>query len=107
VARAAAHRQNFGEDSAWIPVGQGFKDMTPRIENFEALMLSGRLRHGGHPLLNMAAAAAVVTSDPAGGRKLDKSKTTNRIDPLVASVMATFSVSEGLANGVDIAGMIG
>ena len=36
----------------------------------------------------MAAANAVVTKDPAGGRKLDKSKATNRIDPMVALTMA-------------------
>lgn len=78
----------------WIPVGQGFRDMSPRMEAFEAQLLAGRIRHGGHPLLNMAAANAIATQDPAGNRKLDKSKSTTRIDPIVAAVMALYQISE-------------
>jgi phage terminase large subunit-like protein len=36
----------------------------------------------------MCAANAVATRDPAGNRKLDKSKATGRIDGLVALAMA-------------------
>jgi phage terminase large subunit-like protein len=36
----------------------------------------------------MAAANTIIVSDPAGNRKIDKSKSTQRIDPLVAAVMA-------------------
>jgi len=36
----------------------------------------------------MAAANAIVVSDPANNRKIDKNKSTQRIDPLVAAVMA-------------------
>lgn len=68
--------------------GQGFKDMSPALDALEAEAMNGRLRHGMHPLLTMAAAGAVVTRDPAGNRKLDKSKATSRIDGLVALAMA-------------------
>ena len=44
--------------------------------------------HNENPVLELAAANAVVVKDPAGGRKLDKSKATNRIDPIVALAMA-------------------
>ncbi len=30
------------------PFGQGFKDMSPAVENFAELALTARLRHGGH-----------------------------------------------------------
>ena len=70
------------------PFGQGFRDMTPAIDSTEAALVSGKLRHGGHPVLTMCAANAVATSDPAGNRKLDKSKATGRIDGIVALVMA-------------------
>ncbi len=70
------------------PHGQGFKDMTPALERLEALALDGKLRHGGHPVLAWNAANAVATMDPAGGRKLDKSKATGRIDGLVSLAMA-------------------
>lgn len=36
----------------------------------------------------MCAVNAVVTRDPAGGRKLDKAKSSGRIDGLVALAMA-------------------
>jgi phage terminase large subunit-like protein len=62
--------------------------MSPRVEHFESLLLQGRIRHGAHPLLNMAAANAIALKDAAGNRKLDKAKSTQRIDPLVAAVMA-------------------
>jgi phage terminase large subunit-like protein len=68
--------------------GQGFKDMTPALDILEADLLNGRIRHGAHPVLTMCAGNAVVTKDAAGGRKLDKSKTTGRIDGMVALAMA-------------------
>ena len=71
-----------------VPHGQGFKDMSPALDALESEALNGRIRHGGHPVLTMCAAGAVVTRDPAGNRKLDKSKATSRIDGMVALAMA-------------------
>lgn len=68
--------------------GQGFKDMSPSLDELEADLLNARIRHGMNPLLTMAAGNAKVTRDPAGGRKLDKTKATGRIDPMVALTMA-------------------
>lgn len=76
------------EDLKLEPWGQGFKDMSPALDAIEEKILNLKFCHGDHPLLTMAAANAVVTKDPAGGRKLDKSKVTGRIDPLVALTMA-------------------
>jgi phage terminase large subunit-like protein len=71
-----------------VPFGQGFKDMTPALDALEHALMDGKLRHGGNPVLRMCAANAVATRDPAGNRKLDKSKATGRIDGLVALAMA-------------------
>jgi phage terminase large subunit-like protein len=68
--------------------GQGFKDMSPALDALEAALLNGKLRHGNHPVLTMCAANAVVVKDPAGNRKLDKSKATGRIDGMVALAIA-------------------
>lgn len=68
--------------------GQGFRDMGPAIDKLEEYLLNGRMQHGMHPVLTMCAANAVVTKDPAGSRKLDKSKATGRIDGMVALAMA-------------------
>jgi phage terminase large subunit-like protein len=70
------------------PFGQGFKDMTPALDTLESELANGNVRHGGHPVLTMCAMNAVATRDPAGNRKLDKSKATGRIDGMVALAMA-------------------
>ena len=77
------------------PHGQGFRDMTPSLERLEALALDGKLRHGGHPVLTWNAGNAIATTDPAGGRKLDKSKATGRIDGLVSLAMACSALAMG------------
>lgn len=70
------------------PFGQGYVSMSPALDALEADLLAERVRHGGHPVLTMCAANAVALPDPAGNRKLDKSKATGRIDGMVALAMA-------------------
>jgi phage terminase large subunit-like protein len=77
----------LGEEG-WVKIGQGFKDMSPCLETVETLLMNGKLRHGDHPLLNNGAANAIAVQDPARNRKLEKAKSTGRIDPLVAMVMS-------------------
>jgi phage terminase large subunit-like protein len=62
--------------------------MSPALRQLETLLLAGKLRHGGHPVLSMCAANAVVNADPAGNRKLAKDKSAGRIDGMVALAMA-------------------
>lgn len=76
-----------------MPFGQGFKDMSPAIDQFETDILNRNVRHNGHPVLTWCAANAVTDSDPAGNRKLNKAKATGRIDLIVAAVMANASAS--------------
>lgn len=71
-----------------VPVGQGFKDMSPALDALESDLLNERIAHGGNPVLTMCAANAVVTKDPAGNRKLDKHKANGRIDGMVALAIA-------------------
>lgn len=78
----------IGCDAPLVPWGQGFKDMSPAIDALERLAVEGRLRHGAHPVLTWCAGNAKTTPDPAGNRKLDKKKSTGRIDGLVALAMA-------------------
>ena len=66
--------------------------MGPAVDILERVIVQGRLRHGGNPVLSMCAANAVVTRDPTNARKLDKVRSTGRIDGLVALAMA-FSMS--------------
>lgn len=68
--------------------GQGFQSMSPALRQLEAMLLNQQITHSNHPVMNMCATAAVVQRDPAGNRKLNKSKSTNRIDGMVALAMA-------------------
>lgn len=90
-------KKEFSEIGLTLPLiehGQGFKDMSPALDTLEAEFLNGRVNHGGHPVLTMCAAGAIVTKDPAGNRKLDKSKATARIDGMVALAMAFGAASK-------------
>lgn len=80
--------ERIGADLPLVEFGQGYKDMSPALDNLEAELLNGRVAHGNHPVLSMCAANAIVTKDPTGARKLDKSKATGRIDGLQAMAMA-------------------
>lgn len=94
-AKRAADAVGVFDDAKWVKVIQGFRSMGPRIDAFATNALEGRIRHGGHPLLNMAAANAIAVQDAAGNVKLDKSKSTQRIDPMIAAVMAVYAVTDG------------
>lgn len=85
-----------------VPFGQGFKDMSPAIDTLEAELLNGRVAHGFHPVLTLCAANASTVKDPAGNRKLDKSRATGRIDGMVALVMAIGAASAASHEGVDL-----
>lgn len=91
--KKACERNQFlqAKDITWQPCGQGFRDMTLRVEEFEKQLLGANICHGGHPLLNMGAANAVVAKDPAGNRKPEKAKSSMRIDPIVAMLMSTYA----------------
>lgn len=74
--------------------GQGFKDMSPAIDAFERDLMNGYFHHPGNPCLDWCAANAVVISDPAGGRKLDKgSNQRKRIDGIIAGIMSHHATS--------------
>jgi phage terminase large subunit-like protein len=77
-----------GIDIPVTPWGQGFKDMGPAVDALEAAILDRRLRHGSHPVLTWNAWNAVVEIDPTGARKIDKAKSTERVDGMVALTMA-------------------
>lgn len=75
-----------------VPFGQGFKDMAPAVDEFEALLLDRLIRHSGNPVMTWCMANAVVMTDPAGNRKISKERATGRVDGAVAAVMAIGSM---------------
>ena len=71
-----------------VPFGQGFKDMSPPTKRLMELVLERNVAHGGHPVLRWMMDNIFVRTDPAGNIKLDKEKSTEKIDGAVAAVMA-------------------
>jgi phage terminase large subunit-like protein len=62
--------------------------MAGAVDALETAVLDRRIRHGGHPVLAWNISNAIVASDPAGNRKLDKARSRERIDGAVALVMS-------------------
>ena len=77
-----------GDGFEVVTFGQGFRDMTAPTKELEKLVMSGKLHHGGHPVLRWMASNVAVETDAAGNLKPSKKKSTERIDGIVATIMA-------------------
>ena len=73
---------------AVVPFGQGFRDTGPPSRELMKLALDGRLAHGGHPVLSWMVDNIYVRTDPDGNIKPDKQRSTEKIDGVVATIMA-------------------
>ena len=85
-----------------IPFGQGFKDMAPAVDELERKILAGNIKHQGNPVMTWCAANAIVSTDPAGNRKVTKEKSSGRVDGIVAAVMAIGAINKESENGPSI-----
>lgn len=81
-----------------VPFGQGFKDMSPPSKEMFKLLMEGNIIHGGNPVLKWMAGNVVMRQDPAGNIKPDKEKSVEKIDGIVASIMA---LDRCIRNGTD------
>lgn len=68
--------------------GQGYVDMSPAVDEFEAVILAHNLCHGGNPVLTYCMSNVRLSRDPAENRKFDKRQKNRRIDGAVAAAMA-------------------
>lgn len=71
-----------------VPFGQGYASMSAPSKELEKLIMSKSLGHGDNPVLKWMADNVTVSQDPAGNVKPDKSKSREKIDGIVALVMA-------------------
>jgi phage terminase large subunit-like protein len=89
-----------------VEMGQGFKDISPAIEAFEELCATGRIRHGGHPVLRWCISNCVIARDTANGRKLDKVRSFGRIDLAQAAVMAIGTMKASTEPVIDVSAIV-
>jgi phage terminase large subunit-like protein len=85
---------------AVVPFGQGFQSMSPPTKELMKLSLEGKLAHGGNPVLRWMMDNVFVKTDPAGNIKMDKEKSSEKIDGAVALVMG---LDRALRNGGKVA----
>jgi phage terminase large subunit-like protein len=71
-----------------IQMGQGFATMSGPTKEFLRLVAGGLYRHGGNPLIRWQAENLITRTDPSGNIKPDKAKSADKIDSIVAAVMA-------------------
>jgi phage terminase large subunit-like protein len=78
----------MGDGVKMVETRQGYKSLSEPSKDLEARVVSKKLRHMNNPVLRFCASNAVVTTDSAGNIKPDKEKASDRIDGVVATVMA-------------------
>jgi len=77
-----------GDGLTVVPMGQGFASMSAPSKELETLVMGHKLAHGGNPVLRWMASNVATEQDAAGNIKPSKSKSTERVDGIVALVMA-------------------
>jgi len=71
-----------------VQFGQGYASMNAPVKEIEKMVIGKELAHGGNPVLTWMMSNVAIKGDPAGNKKLDKEKSTERIDGAVALCMA-------------------
>ena len=77
-----------GAGLTMIQMGQGYASMTAPTKEMNRLVMSKGLAHGGHPVLRWMADNVTVEQDAAGNVKPSKAKSREKIDGIVAAIMA-------------------
>lgn len=70
------------------PFRQGFLSMSEPTKKLETMILSKELDHGGDPVLRWMMSNVALKHDPAGNIKVDKAKSQDKVDGVVALIMA-------------------
>ena len=86
----ATHMIQNLEDAGFtmVPFGQGFASMSTPTKEFYRLLMEGQIVHAGHPVLRWMAGNVVIETDAAENIKVTKAKSKEKIDGIVASIMA-------------------
>jgi phage terminase large subunit-like protein len=83
----------MAEGAPMLTMGQGFASMSAPTKDLQRMLLKGTpehpiIRHGGNPALRWMVDNFAVAMDPAGNVKPDKANAGDKIDGVVALIMA-------------------
>lgn len=76
------------EGLTMVPIGQGFASLSYPSKELETAIVGSIFNHGGNPVLEWMAGNVTAETDAAGGIKPSKKKSREKIDGIVAIVMA-------------------
>lgn len=101
---------NLQDDGATMsPFGQGYASMSAPTKEMEKLVLKKRIVHGNNPVLRWQVQNVQLRTDPAGNIKIDKAKSSEKVDGVVSLVMGIgeWMSSDTGASVYDSRGIIG
>lgn len=83
-------------------IGQHFKYMNPAARELERRILSERIQHDGNPVIRWMLGNVVMRQDPNGNIRPDKDKSHEKIDGVVAMLMAINRVMDSDNSGESV-----
>ncbi len=76
------------EQEQLVEMRQGMRTLSEPSKEFEKLVVSGHMRHGGHPVMRWMVDNAVIRRDANDNIAPDKKSASGKIDGVVAAIMA-------------------
>ena len=76
------------ENKRCVPFGQGFASMSAPTKELLRLIMARELAHNGNPVARWMVSNVAAKQDPAGNIKPDKERSAEKIDGVVALIMA-------------------
>ena len=86
AARVYTEMEEYG--LTMVQMGQGYLSMSGPAKELERIALSGLLSYGAQPMMRWMGHNVIVTQDPSANIKPDKAKSREKIDGVVALIMA-------------------
>ena len=79
---------NLGQDGFKCePFGQGYGSMSAPTKELERLVYQDQIMHGGNPVMRWMCSNVSIEMNPAADIKISKSKSSEKVDGMVALVM--------------------
>ena len=104
TARPAAGDMRGAEEDGlpMVRYAQGTANMNAPAHELERLVMAGRLRHGGNPVLRWMASNVAIFEDGGGRIRPDKKRSSERIDGISALCAAIGRASVRISEPVSI-----
>jgi len=76
--------QLTGDGVMMVPIGMGYASQSAPLKELERMVMEKRLIHEGDPVVRWMVRNVIIERDAAGGQKLNKAKSGDKIDGVMA-----------------------